>query len=386
MTLNPNLKLAFLIFIIFCSASFGQSSQKFRVVLDPGHGGKDYGANYYGFIEKNIALNVSNKVGKILEKERDIEVIYTRKTDVFIELNERANIANNANASIFISIHCNGAVNHSAYGTETFVMGLTRNASNLEVAKKENAVMYLEEDYKVKYKGYDPDKPESMIGLQIQQEEYLDQSIDLASKVQDGFTYGLKRKSRGVKQAGFLVLRNIYMPRILIELGFLSHKPEGQYLNSEAGQDKLAKSIADAILNYKKEFYIPIIQSTVKPAPVKEQKTEPEVTPVIPAKVEVVKEETKDTKESVADGVIFKVQISASGRNLETTPSNFKGLTSISKDESNAKLIKYFYGETKSYDEANKLKQQARDKGFDSAFVVAFRNGKKISIQDALKK
>lgn len=383
MTLNPNLKLAFLIFIIFCSASFGQGNTKFKVVLDPGHGGKDYGANYHGFIEKNIALSVSNKVGKILEKEQDIQVVYTRKTDVFIELNERANIANDANANVFVSIHCNGAANQSAYGTETFVMGLTRNASNLEVAKKENAVVTMEADYKVKYKGYDPNKPESLIGLQMMQEEYLDQSIDVASKIQDGFTYELKRKSRGVKQAGFLVLRNIYMPRILIELGFISNKPEGQFLNSEAGQNKLARAIADAVLDYKKEFYIPIIQKTAQPAPVKEQKPEPEATP---AKVEVVKEEVKDTKEEKVAGVTFKVQISASGRNLETTPSNFKGLTSVSKDESNSKLIKYFYGETQSYDEANKLKQEARDKGFDSAFVVAFRNGKKISIQEALKR
>ncbi len=382
MTVNPNLKLAFLIFIIFCSTSFGQGSSKFRVVLDPGHGGKDYGANYHGYVEKNIALNVSNKVGKLLEKEQDIEVVYTRKTDVFIELNERANIANDANANVFVSIHCNGAANQSAYGTETFVMGLTRNASNLEVAKKENAVVTMEADYKVKYKDYDPNKPESIIGLQYMQEEYLDQSIDVASKIQDGFTYELKRKSRGVKQAGFLVLRNIYMPRILIELGFISNKPEGQFLNSEAGQDKLAKAIADAVLDYKKEFHRPIIQKTAQTAPVKEQKTEPEIAPITHIKVEVVKEEPKET---TIDGVIFKVQISASGTNLDTKPSNFKGLKSVSKDTSSS-LIKYFYGETQSYEEANKLKQEARDKGFDSAFVVAFRNGKKISVQEALKK
>ncbi|KAF2519242.1 N-acetylmuramoyl-L-alanine amidase [Flavobacterium salilacus subsp. salilacus] len=377
MTVNPNLKLTFLIFITFCSACLGQGNSKFRVVLDAGHGGKDFGANYHGFVEKNIVLNVSNKVGKILEKEQDIEVVYTRKTDVFIELNERANIANNANASVFVSIHCNGAANQSAYGTETFVMGLTRNASNLEVAKKENAVVTMEEDYKIKYKDYDPNKPESLIGLQMMQEEYLDQSIDIASKVQDAFTYELKRKSRGVKQAGFLVLRNIYMPRILIELGFISHRPEGQFLNSEAGQDKLAKAIAEAILNYKKEFHIPIIQKTAQPAPVKEHKPETEVITVVPVKEEV--------KESVAEGVIFKVQISASARNLDTVPSNFNGLTSISKDSSTS-LIKYFYGETRSYEEANELKQQARDKGFESAFVVAFRNGKKIPVQEALKK
>ncbi|MBE99764.1 N-acetylmuramoyl-L-alanine amidase [Flavobacterium coralii] len=371
-----DIKLAFVVFIIFSSICLGQSGSKFKVVLDAGHGGKDYGAIYHGFAEKNIALNVALKVGKLLEKHSDVELIYTRKSDVFIELNERANIANDAKANIFVSIHCNGAVNQSAFGTETFVMGLTRNASNLEVAKKENDVIYLESDYKVKYKGYDPNKPETAIGFEIMQQEYLDQSIDLASKVQDAFTYDLKRKSRGVKQAGFLVLRNIYMPRILIELGFLSHKPEGEYLNSEAGQDKLAKAIADAILAYKKEYFIPLAQSTVKPEPAKVIKPEPEAEPV------AVKQ-SNDSK-ATADGVIYKVQIAASSKDLETVPSNFNGLDDISKDTSTS-VIKYFYGSTGSYDQAKELQAQAKAKGFDSAFVVAFANGKKISVQEALK-
>ena len=172
-TLNKIKLFSFLLVFISVSSVFAQSNNKFKVVLDAGHGGKDLGANYYGFLEKNIALAVALKVGKQLEKYPDIQVIYTRKTDVFVELIERARIANRANANMFLSIHCNAAPKGQAYGTETFVMGLTKNASNLEVAKKENAVITLESDYKMKYEGYDPKSPESVIGITLLQEERL---------------------------------------------------------------------------------------------------------------------------------------------------------------------------------------------------------------------
>ena len=363
-------KLILFVFIICCGSVFAQGDSKFKVVLDAGHGGKDPGATYHGLLEKEIALDVTLKIGKILEKEKDIQLVYTRKTDVFIELNERANIANNANASIFVSIHCNAASNQSAYGTETFVMGITRNASNLEVAKRENAVVTMEDNYEIKYKGYDPNKPESLIGLQIQQEEYLDQSIELASKIQKGFTQDLKRRNRGVKQAGLLVLREVYMPRILIELGFISNKSEGKYLNSEDGRNKLAKSVADAILQYKKEYYIPIIQSTVNTAPAKDNKPQPDAKPII---------EEVDEK-----GVVYKVQIAASRNDLELVPSNFKGLGNVSKLKSGT-LIKYYYGSTNSYETAQSLQKEAREKGFKEAFAVAFKKGEKISVKEALK-
>jgi N-acetylmuramoyl-L-alanine amidase len=217
---NTKLKLAFFTFIVCCSTAFSQGNSKFRVVLDAGHGGKDYGAVYYGFIEKNIALNVTLKVGKLLEKDAGTQVLYTRKTDVFIELDERPEIANKADANLFVSIHCNGEAKKQAYGTETFVMGTTKNASNLEVAKKENAVISMEAD-KTKYAGFDPMRPETLIGIQLLQEAYVDQSIIVASKVQNGFTDDLKRKNRGVKQAPFWVLHKTAMPSILIELGFL---------------------------------------------------------------------------------------------------------------------------------------------------------------------
>ncbi|WP_306350204.1 N-acetylmuramoyl-L-alanine amidase family protein [Flavobacterium sp. '19STA2R22 D10 B1'] len=397
MFLTNKIKASFTIIVsVICLSAFGQSNSKFKVVLDAGHGGKDYGAIYHGFIEKNIALSVALKVGKILEKDAGTNVIYTRKTDVFIELTERPNIANKANANFFVSIHCNAAPKSKAYGAETFVIGLTKNASNLEVAKQENSVITLESDYKLKYVGFDPNSPESMIGLTLLQEEYIDQSITLASKIQDGFTNDLGRKNRGVKQAPFWVLHKTAMPSVLIELGFLSYQPEGEYLSSEEGQDSVAKSIADAILSYKKEYYggsssnndndqKHIVKEKEVNKPVKD-------TPVAVIKKNVTEKTEKitETKKEVekekttTKGIVFKVQISASGTKLELKPSNFKGLSPISST-SEKNIYKYMYGETNSYSTAKQQLQEAKSKGFDSAFIIAFKNGNKISVQEALK-
>lgn len=383
MSIKNKIQLVFLFIVFAVGSNANAQSSKFKVVLDAGHGGKDYGALYNGHIEKNIALAVVQKVGKILEKDKSIEVIYTRKTDVFIELIERTNIANKVDANIFVSIHCNATSNTSAFGTETFVMGVTKNASNLEAAKKENQVVTLEPDYKEKYEGYDPKSPETLIGMTLMQEEYLLNSIDLASKIQDNFTDNLKRKNRGVKQAQFLVLHKAYMPRVLVEMGFISNDAEGKYLDSDGGQDDVAEAIASAIVNYKKAYYgSGAVVEEVRPS----QKIESK-----PATRQPVKEvaETKAEPKPVAapastKGVVFKIQLAVSGTKLETTPYNFKGLNQISMEPVN-NLYRYMYGEADSYEEAKVLLAQAKEKGYTTAFVIAYKDGKKVTVQEAMK-
>lgn len=351
---------------------------KFKVVLDAGHGGKDYGAVYHGNIEKNIALKTMLKVGELLEKDAQVDVVYTRKSDVFIELQQRANIANKSKGSIFVSMHCNASQNQSASGNETYVMGITRNQSNLEVAKMENEVVTLEADYKVKYDGFDPNSPESVIGISILQEEHLDQSIELAGRVQQFFTKKTDYRNRGVKQAGFLVLRQITMPRVLVEMGFVSNKDEGAFLNSDQGQEVLAQAIAGAILDYKDEFFVPSKNDNQQEKEVQQpsEKTAPILKAAAPEKVE----KSSETKNEI----IFKVQISASATKLDIVPSNFNGLSSISI-EKQGKLYKYFYGAENKYDDAKKNLEQAKKKGYTSAFIVAYKDGLKISISDAIK-
>lgn len=372
------------IFFVFTTA-FSQS--KFKVALDAGHGDHDFGAVYHGHIEKNIALAVVLKVGKILEKNSGIEVIYTRKNDVFVDLIERANIANRADANIFVSVHCNANKNTEASGCETYVMGMSKNASNLEAARKENKVVLLEKDYEQKYKGFDPKSPETLIGLTMMQEEFLDNSIALAGTIQREFI-NIGKKSRGVKQAPFMVLHKAYMPRVLIEMGFISNPKEGAILDSEEGQNEIAQSIANAIIAYKKENYGAndndnIVKPSQKVEEVKIVETpvqKPTTTPF-----EVKKPETKpEVKPEVTSGVVFKVQLSASSKKLDLVPSNFNGLSNISMS-SEGTLYKYMYGQTSSYDEAKRLMQEARGKGYTSAFVIAFKDGKKVTVQEALK-
>ena len=375
------------ILMIISATGFSQAND-FRVTLDAGHGAHDFGAVYEGRIEKNIALAVVLKVGKILESTPQMKINYTRKTDVFIDLIERANIANRFNANIFVSIHCNANRNTAADGTETYVMGLSKVASNLEAAKKENSVITLEKDYKQKYEGFDPNSPETMIGMTLMQEEYLDNSISLASKIEDSFAdLGKKIRGGGVKQAPFMVLHKAYMPRVLIEMGFISNRTEGNILNSEEGQNEIAKAIADAIISYKKEYFgngefevtgeLP--SQKINEKPIKELETPAK------AKSTTTNEDTIQPKKVVdSSKPIFKVQLSASIKNVDLIPRNFKGLRNISMAYED-RVYKYMYGQTSDYDEAKQQLQEAKSKGYDTAFLIAFRNGEKISVQEALK-
>ena len=390
-----------LTFVSFFTA-FGQN-KSFKITLDAGHGGKDWGATYNGHVEKNISLAVVLKVGKILENQPNMDVNYTRKTDIFIDLVERANIANRVDANIFVSIHCNANKNTVADGTETYVMGMTKNASSLAVAKNENEVITMEKDYKQKYEGYDPKSPETMIGLTLMQEEFMENSISLASKIQDAFSIlGKKIRGGGVKQAPYMVLHKAYMPRVLIEMGFISNPVEGAVLDSEVGQDDIAEAIANAIISYKKEYFGngTNTNDTERPSQKIVEKTIVESETVIEKEVKETpkqlqnKENIKDLKKVAKTEVkvepvkengqaIFKVQIAASSKKMDLEPANFKGLNNISV--SGTDIYKYMYGETTNYDAAKKLLQEAKAKGYASAFIIALKNGKIISVQDAIK-
>ncbi len=369
------------------SGSVYSQSGNFKVTLDAGHGAHDFGASYNGHVEKNINLAIVLKVGKILEQNPNIDVIYTRKTDVFIDLVERANIANRANADIFVSVHCNANRNTAADGTETYVMGMTKVASNLEAAKRENSVITLEKDYQRKYEGFDPNSPETMIGFTLMQEEYLDNSISLASKIENEFeTLGKKIRGGGVKQAPYMVLHKAYMPRVLIETGFISNYTEGNILDSEEGQNDIARAIAKAIISYKSEYFgggdsEPLIKPSQR---IQEHDTENSNQDNIKSTIGNSVDAKKSSSNPSNSDVVFKVQLAVSSRKLALAPKNFKGLTNITM-EALGKNYRYMYGETADYEESKRLLDEAKAKGYNSAFLIAYKNGTKIDIQDAIK-
>lgn len=333
--------------------------KKFVVVLDAGHGGKDPGNLGSGYKEKDIALKIVLAVGKELEKNPNIKVIYTRKKDEFIDLFVRGKIANKAKADLFVSIHCDS--HHTqAYGAGTFVLGTHRNKTNFEVAKKENSVIFLEDDYEKNYAGFDPNSPESVMSILLSQEEYLDQSIKLAGLIQNNFANKLKRKNRKVKQAGFIVLHQTVMPSVLVELGFLTNKKEGAYLNSKKGQLEMSNAIGHAISEYKTGLDKNVTNYSASARPVIESNS-----------IE-------------GSDIIFKVQIAASSKSLELKPYNFSGLKYVTNIKEGG-LYKYFYGNSSNYETAKTLEQEAKTKGYKSCFIVAFKEGKKIALSEALK-
>ena len=352
------------------------------VCIDAGHGGKDGGCLGASSKEKDVALAIALKLGKHIEENfPDVKVVYTRKTDVFIELYERAKIANKAKADLFICIHANAADSKTASGTETFVMGLHKSESNLKVAKRENSSILLEEDYKTKYSDFDPNSPESYIVLTMRQNAFIDQSLNLAAKIQVQFTDRVGRKNRGVKQAGFLVLHQTNMPSVLIETGFLTNKEEEKFLTSNIGQDYMSSAVYRAFKSYKEEI---------------EAKQKQEDNQKKEKIVEDVKIETKEPKKEkkrnkmskgknvVEKGVVFKVQIATSPKLLELIPQNFNGVENVGIYKAGG-LYRYVVGKEDNMTQANRLQLQLRAKGFKDAFVVAFSDGERISVSEALK-
>jgi len=337
-----------LLFLSITNFIFSQQNlnSQFTVVVDAGHGGKDPGNTGNGYLEKKIALSIALKLGKKLE-DNGVKVVYTRKSDVFVNLFERANIANRSNAQLFISIHCDSHTSQ-AYGAGTFVLGLHANQRNFEVAKKENSVIFFEEDYINKYEGFDPNNPESVIGLTLMQEEYLDQSIVAASYIQNSFVNRLKRRNRTVKQAGFIVLKYTYMPSVLVETGFLTNNSEGAYLNSVKGQNEMADAIASAVFDYKNDFFQNLSTTNLN----------------------------DDLNQS---RISYRIQIAASAKLLELKPYNFRGLKSVDVVKE-GNLYKYLYGKHSTLEDAKKSLNDAKKSGYQSSFIVKFENNKVISL------
>lgn len=383
-------KRIILIFILFTGVFVSIPSllaQKVqRVVIDAGHGGHDPGAVGKYSKEKDITLSIALKTGNLIKEHlKDVEVIYTRKTDVFVELHRRARIANEAKADLFISIHCNANKSTTPYGSETYVMGLHRSDANLAVAQLENASILLEDDYHVQYEGFDPRSPEGYIFFSMLQNAFLDQGLDLASRVQGHFRDHVKLYDRGVKQAGFLVLYKTTMPSVLIEAGFISNANEEKLLASESGQNKIAQAIFRAVKDYK--------HAVEKIPPARYDET---------AMADSSAEQS-DTSSGSADGgtsssttgqatdqasatglPVFKVQFMISKTEKRLSSPEFKGIKEVGFYFHQG-MYKYTAGNENSPEDAMKIKKELDKKGYRDSFVIAFINGERISIDEARK-
>lgn len=366
------------------------AENRFTVVIDAGHGGYDPGAIGKRGKEKNINLSVALKLGKLIKQNcPDTRVVYTREKDVFIPLHRRAEIANDAKANLFISIHTNSVAskNSKVSGTETYTLGLHRTQENLEVAKKENAVILIEDDYKQRYAGFNPNSSESYIIFEFLQDKNMAQSVNFATKVQRCFR-NANRTDKGVHQAGFLVLRATSMPSVLIELGYITNPTEEAYLMSERGSSTLAKSIYQAFLNYKggKVSTTQLADETdTVSTPVEVEETTASSQPQTPV---VRKQKTAPVQDnapaSVSGKPVFKIQILTSNRKLSSNSKQFKGLTPVDSYEENG-IIKYTYGADTNYNKILRLKRNKVDSKFKDAFIIAFKNGQKVNINQAIR-
>jgi len=349
------------------------------VVIDPGHGGIDPGTTGGNIQEKDIVLKIALKLGDYIESSfPEIKVVYTRKTDVFIPLYRRADIANKAEADLFISIHANAVDHRGVQGTETFVLGQHRSDDNLEVAKKENAVILLEDDYTSTYEGFDPNSPESYIMFELVQDEYKEQSISLANEIQNEFRVRALRKDRSVKEAGFLVLRQTTMPSVLIETGFLSNVTERNYLSSETGQDHLASAIFRAFKAYKadveKKSSFHLVTEDLPPQPMERENAQPEIANTYELSNIV----------SPSQSLFYSIQIMALKKKLDPTPANFNGLKNVFRVD-DKRISRYFSGKYATLQEAE-INLNLISTTFESAFIVAFQNNELISLKKLQEK
>ena len=370
----------------------------FVVVIDAGHGGHDPGASGKITKEKHINLKVALKVGNLIKSNcQDVKVVYTRNKDVFIPLDRRAEIANNAKADLFISIHTNAlAKNRTMKGASTYTLGLAKSDANLEVAKRENAVILYESDYQTRYAGFNPNSAESYIIFEFMQDKYMEQSVHLASQMQKQFRQTCRRADRGVHQAGFLVLKASAMPSILIELGFISTPEEERFLYSEAGSSTMAQGIYRAFLNYKREQEIRLtgVSRTIVPAEPLDIETA--------ATTESPSDNEQQSAETAASGnrmpasnppagqqktgrsdITFKVQILTASRPLAQNDRRLKGLKGVEYYKEKG-IYKYTCGASADYNQVLRTRRSLLPR-FKDAFIIAFRNGEKMNVQEAIK-
>ena len=369
------------------------ANKRFTLVIDPGHGGHDAGARGAMSKEKDVNLTVALRFGKYVEQNMpEVRVIYTRTQDKFVPLHERANIANRANADLFISVHTNALpAGKVARGFETYTLGMHRAKDNLDVAMRENSVISMEKGFEQAYEGFDPKSSESYIIFEFIQGKNMERSVDLARMIQRSVCEGAGRPSKGVHQAGFLVLRETSMPGCLIELGFITTPDEERLLNDKNKVDDIAKGIYEAFSNYKNKYdrsvSVPYRASerrvsavpTIVPDSYKEKETAP--AKLIPAmKIEPVAKKMEAAKE---DAPVFKLQIFVGDRMLRKGDAHFKGETEFDSFKEGS-LVKYTIGSSTNYNEIYRLRKEKLDK-FPEAFIIAFKNGEKYDVNQAIR-
>lgn len=383
--------VSFLVLALFLMAATLPSTveeRKFTVVLDAGHGGSDpgnLGTGRHKKTEKDVSLDVTLKVAEYIKQNfPEVNIVFTRKSDTFPTLSKRVEIANDAMADLFISIHCNANDNKSASGSETFIMGLHKSEESLQTAMRENASIFLEKDHEKNYAGFDPNNPDTYIILSMRENAFLDKSIDLAKSVQEQFRTRVGRKDRGVKQAGYYVISFTNMPSILVELGFLTNVEEEDFLHSEDGKTYMASAIYRAFKEFKEKEDI---RRGKKQLETQEQ-SENTVASTPPVKDEIKPSSPNDNQElivykEITKGIRYQIQILSSPKQLDKKSSDFKGINRIDEYKQNG-VFKYLAGSTTSYKEAKKMQDELRKMGFKDAFVIAFENNERIDLSKAI--